>query len=618
MRVLYFIIIGFCFLAAPIQSSLNHDCCSPQEASFLELLERTANDNKPVSLALAIQLLQEVTKYGLKEHYPVVDSLYFEALTNIDLNSEYPAVANEIERISIVSEDETVKTLSSMLRLKDAEIGRKIAYSWHQLNPNPAFEFNIRLFEHWERINYAREHFTRRLNTVIDTDDRGLIYVKYGEPDIEESGLIQFNDSRVRGWIREFNVSQGVSMNVNMEINDAFLSNLISQYFSRPSYSIWIYKRQNEENLIFIFGDDSDRARYGLRESLDEMLPRNSFRSLNELSRFNVGPSMFLQLMMYDKFSKLDTYFSDAFHELESTLLSPSAVRSPELSISKMSQNRNRLISVKNRAPAQKSDFENSLFQLEIDHKAYSIIDPDGEDRILSFFFLQENTNEIFQLFDSAIRTTITGLSAENGFNLISDSLLIEYDRQNLILSSIHSPFEYLTLAAYHTNSEIIQSTGHNQISINRKPLEINDLPDTDQFRVSDLIIGTSQNGQEFFNNTKLPFDIDSNNTFPFNTNLSFLISLSGLEGLLNNFNYRVNVEIVEERRRFLFFGSRERDRFSYSLTFSSDSNYDYRILQIDSDQLSEGNYTLRVAFEDLQSGQEITRSEDFTLIKSL
>ncbi len=52
---------------------------------------------------------------------------------------------------------------------------------WRSLDPTPATPENERYVEHYQRLEYARRHFSATLSRGYD--DRGMIYVRYGPPD---------------------------------------------------------------------------------------------------------------------------------------------------------------------------------------------------------------------------------------------------------------------------------------------------------------------------------------------------------------------------------------------------------------------------------------------------
>lgn len=59
---------------------------------------------------------------------------------------------------------------------------------WASRDPDPATEVNERLVEHYRRVMYARENFSR---SQYPWDRRGEIYIRYGEPDDRQHFLVR-------------------------------------------------------------------------------------------------------------------------------------------------------------------------------------------------------------------------------------------------------------------------------------------------------------------------------------------------------------------------------------------------------------------------------------------
>lgn len=79
--------------------------------------------------------------------------------------------------IVIATEEEKREYKNSPLEKKGAFLKR----FWLKRDPDLTTEANERLVEHYRRLQYARIHFPAK--TPRGYDDRGLIYIKYGEPD---------------------------------------------------------------------------------------------------------------------------------------------------------------------------------------------------------------------------------------------------------------------------------------------------------------------------------------------------------------------------------------------------------------------------------------------------
>lgn len=70
---------------------------------------------------------------------------------------------------------------------------------WREHDPTPTTPRNERREEHYRRIRYARQWFVGHLPNALGVDDRGVIYIRYGEPDSRYrqtgTGPIRSNES---------------------------------------------------------------------------------------------------------------------------------------------------------------------------------------------------------------------------------------------------------------------------------------------------------------------------------------------------------------------------------------------------------------------------------------
>ncbi len=70
---------------------------------------------------------------------------------------------------------------------------------WKSRDPSPTTEFNERLVEHYRRMNYAKQHYV--LKQTKGYDDRGIIYIKHGEPDDRVTLMSNFGVRANESWL---------------------------------------------------------------------------------------------------------------------------------------------------------------------------------------------------------------------------------------------------------------------------------------------------------------------------------------------------------------------------------------------------------------------------------
>ncbi len=71
---------------------------------------------------------------------------------------------------------------------------------WKRLDPTPGTERNERMEEYYFRVAYANESYGRSILPGWETD-RGLVMIRFGEPDIVERHPFNFNTKPYEEWI---------------------------------------------------------------------------------------------------------------------------------------------------------------------------------------------------------------------------------------------------------------------------------------------------------------------------------------------------------------------------------------------------------------------------------
>jgi GWxTD domain-containing protein len=72
---------------------------------------------------------------------------------------------------------------------------------WKSRDPSPTTEFNERLVEHYRRLNYSKQHYT--MKQTKGYDDRGIVYIKHGEPDEYADLVGNFGIRDNETWVYE-------------------------------------------------------------------------------------------------------------------------------------------------------------------------------------------------------------------------------------------------------------------------------------------------------------------------------------------------------------------------------------------------------------------------------
>ena len=118
---------------------------------------------------------------------------------------------------------------------------------WVNIDPTPTTVTNERLLEHWQRIAHARKNFRNNKNTVYGTDDRGLIYVKYGEPERITRGSLGTKRADFKVWTdflqdgEETFAADATRRTGTRQraAKQSFLMGEIDRFNNYPEYEIW-------------------------------------------------------------------------------------------------------------------------------------------------------------------------------------------------------------------------------------------------------------------------------------------------------------------------------------------------------------------------------------------
>lgn len=207
---------------------------------------------------IGVAFVQTVAEYGLDEYREVGSQIF-----NVSFSGR--TAASEAGRDEILAEGRrTFALMDSVLaaiwlRAGESDPGmlaRTIKRFWVERDPTPTTTLNERLFEHWERVVHARRNYVYNRSSPYRTDDRGIFYVKYGEPDRIVAGTLTisaFDRSRL-----------GVS------IADVVAVDLA------PRYEIWRYANIDTPNFTyFLFGNVDQTGPFEYVKGLSDILGPN-------------------------------------------------------------------------------------------------------------------------------------------------------------------------------------------------------------------------------------------------------------------------------------------------------------------------------------------------------
>ncbi len=251
-------------------------------------------------LRMAIATLELTGAKEAGEFYEPATLAYYRALDSEQVTNQ-EVLAAEVGRVAPLLPPDEAKTWQKLARKSDPALLRKMKAFWVQKDPIPTTRLNERLIEHWRRIALARAKFKGKSTTPYGADDRALVYVKYGPPEIDYSTKLGLSQQEIIRWIDDFLLRQE-----------------IQRFNNTPEVEIWVYQHLvRGESTIFFFGRKGGSGKYGLRYGVEDFIPSRAFRRNSTETTQGLLPGSMLQLMYYRELIDVDHFFLDRFRRLE-------------------------------------------------------------------------------------------------------------------------------------------------------------------------------------------------------------------------------------------------------------------------------------------------------------
>jgi GWxTD domain-containing protein len=239
---------------------------------------------------IGIAYLETALAHRAFRYYEAACDMYFWGFSGDSIHEHAEAVREEVERIRplLLPSDEAL--WSSDLEQGVDVVAERIRQYWVNRDPTPATALNERLLEHWQRITYARENLSQNRSTVYGTDDRGLIYVKYGEPGMKRGGFLGATEIDLRAWV-----------------TDPYARNALRRFDTKPAYEVWVYDSLRPDQLTyFLFGNVGGTGRFALVDGVEDLINSEAWSpSTRRYMPGNIKAFYFLQLFYYGDVSAI-------------------------------------------------------------------------------------------------------------------------------------------------------------------------------------------------------------------------------------------------------------------------------------------------------------------------
>ena len=246
---------------------------------------------------IGVGFMETVIEHGLDEYREVATQIFYWAF------SGRPA-ASERSRAEILAEGRRTFALTDpviadyWMRRGEADpaaLAVTIKKFWLERDPIPTTTtLNERLVEHWVRIVHARRNYIYNFSSPYRTDDRGVFYVKYGEPDRITSGILD---------ISRFDLDlRGVSIEDIVAVDLA------------PRYEVWRYADLEPPAFTyFLFGNVDQTGPFEYVSGLGDIIGPNA-----RIQRINgIRAQYYLELFYYGELGRAGGPYGDRQGELD-------------------------------------------------------------------------------------------------------------------------------------------------------------------------------------------------------------------------------------------------------------------------------------------------------------
>ncbi len=367
------------------------------------------------------EFIRLVTEEQLREYYEEASRIYYWGLSGESITEkEKTALHQELTYMESLLGQREARFLRQMVEDGDVEVLNKISQFWRERDLTVADQYNERLIEHWERINYALENFDD--GGRQEFDDRGGIYIRYGEPNRTRTGIFQYNPGFVNALLAS-RLDDGMhgadaesASNTTHYLNTLYM---VRSYHEYPRYEVWVYEGLSDrnDNVIYLFGNTGGGSRMSLKKSVDDFVPsaaysmsaRNrpySIGIINEQSGGNmqggrsqdddgqrtdidfsdvntgngsvqevIPPALIMQIMYYRQLASTDEFFGRTYDQMLNRYSSLIDRIPSSLPRQFQQTNSHRMLERQTRAPGDISSHLDSVFDIPLEVYTYRFLD---------------------------------------------------------------------------------------------------------------------------------------------------------------------------------------------------------------------------------------------------
>lgn len=631
----------------PISSTKSE---TEKTVQLIDSLETRATTGTDINPNIGFRYIEKITELKLEDRYSNASEIYLLGLSSRNDPAFKEDFAKEIERLEPIVTEKTLGRWNNLLGKGHLQkLGRSIKTFWKLGDPIPSTPINERLIEHWERLAYAKKHFTKSSSWIYGTDDRARIYVKFGKPDnagtvnpqASGSQTSDFNDQTDASSAVK-NIATGYFSNLGEGGANTEIRNRITYYNKYPDMHIWIYHKSTldtKEDIIFLFGNDGNTGEYRQLQAVEDLIPSKAFRS-DPFS--DIPVSLPMQMAYYGSLSKYHSLFDRIYFDINRMLDNARNTSTSLVSMTRHIRTGNRFTFSKlsHLAPEDRSMYESGAFYIPLKAYQYRIL---TKNNALSIVTLIESKPHKRQLIDQ-INQSVYNFSYQMLYNVsvgMLDSLVFEDSRVKHLSSAVEDFNEMKSSVAYFEIPHI--SAGSEQVfttELHTKAQSANTLSaslpseyirglgrylvrqpeplstDPEKLEVGDLVIG--YNKGTYNDISPFGFYITPEGRIPKGESIMIHFEVYHFKKPANS-QGRFKIEYLLEPKTGLvqrLLGDGDPNQVRLTLNFESSQPAYRDNLEISTSELEPGEYTLTFKVIEATTGRQKTRQSTIRIIE--
>ncbi|MDZ7772287.1 MAG: GWxTD domain-containing protein [Balneolaceae bacterium] len=660
-----------CNLTAHAQQSLDDDPFEQglqaeergdyEEALTIWLSAKTRLDHP--SLRVGRNYIRLATEQELEDYYAAASAMYRWGLSGEDVTLQKEPLEAELAYLEPLLDEERRAEWNRLLEAGDPALLEQMNRWWDARDPTPATPYNERLVEHWRRIAYARVNFTRGDGSAYGTDDRGITYVQYGEPERK------FSDTFGISGQDAYNLTNQLLTAWRMDTDHTFaraMQNAVDQLFNPPPrYEVWIYEGRYldmRQNMVKLFGEVQGGS-FRHITALDELIPnsaysltsRYAYQGMSGDVDYPINPAMLLQYLVYQEAAGIDAILSQHYNQLQSRLMKANGGNPPGKQYAQIARQEHvhEARSRSNEAPGEASTNIKDLGVIPLEVHQYRLLDEQNRPVFATFMesrpqqrFLEDlsvNQDSMFAGLNEQeqIRVMVSSYELYHGVRLLgSDGRTLSGTRYQPTMSIDGSDMQTTSSSAFaipYAGQQVSQQfyaelhnrhpasapqyetafpnhmRGLGRLTVPQpEPLD----PDPSQLQMGDLIFGYALSDSAS-SDSFLPFVVANDRQVPEGEELALHVEVyhlqAGEEGI-RDFSLDYEIRPVN----FMGWTQERRDQLSLTLNFEQLESRFTENLSIKAAGLEPGRYVLRLQTTDRVSGQQVRREVEFEVTEAV